>query len=549
MRKQLPLILIIVLAAFLRLIALGKVPLGISPDEVSQGYSAYSLLTTGRDEWGIVWPVTSFRSFLDYKAPLQTYLMIPSIALFGLSEFSIRLPSAIFGILAVWAVYLLTTELFGKKRIGYLAAFFLAISPWAIQFSRTALEVNLSSFLFPLGLYLFLRGLKKPILFYLVASVWGINLYTYHAAKYFEPLFLIFLLFGFRKQLSKIETKTKIKASLVGLLIVAPLLLATVFGSAGERARDLLISQLNVQQTDSIAKLQYFSPLNRIFVGLPRVFSNKVVFIIKDFTENYLSYLSPSFWFTEGGREITYSVLPGIGLLHLFMLPLIVYGLYRLIKDKNPRLNLLLCWLFLAILPAALTKGGYRPNRVGALLVFWEIIAAFGLLKLGELFHLAKRRYLAPVLAMLSLAPVIFYFNTYFFEYPFKYPKALSFGYRDLVTKINGYPKDQPVIVDRGSNSQTFFAFYNQTDPKVFQEYSAIWWQDIQKSRPQYLDQLEKYRLGNITFKIFNPGTDLVEGNLVVIPSEKMSDTYKPLIVDRILYPDGDVVFYLLEQK
>ena len=79
------LIITLILAAILRLSFLGQVPAGISPDEVSQGYTAYSLLKTGADEWGVKWPLTSFRSFVDYKAPLQTYLMIPSICI-SLSE-------------------------------------------------------------------------------------------------------------------------------------------------------------------------------------------------------------------------------------------------------------------------------------------------------------------------------------------------------------------------------------------------------------------------------------------------------------------------------
>ena len=114
MTKKL-LIVILILAAVLRLTYLGQIPAGISPDKVSQGYTAYSLLKTGADEWGIKWPLTSFRSFVDYKAPLQTYLMIPSIAIFGLNEFAVRLPSAIFGILSVYVIYLLTNHLFREK--------------------------------------------------------------------------------------------------------------------------------------------------------------------------------------------------------------------------------------------------------------------------------------------------------------------------------------------------------------------------------------------------------------------------------------------------
>jgi len=549
MRRNILLILIVTLAFSLRLINLGKIPAGISPDEISQGYTAYSILKTGKDEWGIPLPITSFKSFLDYKAVLQTYFMVPGVALFGLSEFAIRLPSAIFGTLAIIVVYLLVNSLFQNKKIGLLAAFFLAISPWHLQFSRTALEVNLSSFLFPFGLYCFIEGLKRPKLLYLAALVWGLNLYTYHAAKYFEPLFMIGLLIIFWKQLKNIRKNTLVISVLIIAIISAPQLFATVFGNAGDRAKDLLITQINPLAVDGIAKLQYFSPLNRVSIVISRIFSNKVTYIINQFVNNYVSYLTPSFWFTEGGRETTYSVLPGTGLLYLWMLPLIIIALYQLVKEKNNRLSLLLLWLFLGIIPAALTKEGYRPNRVGSLLVFWEIIAAYGAFYLLKSYSYTKHKVAYIILLGLSSIVTIFYFNTYFFEYSYKYPTALSYGYPQLVSKLSKLDTTKTVIVDKGNNSQTYFAFYQKIDPQYFQQNTQKWTEMINLKHPLYLDQLETYSLKNITFKNFNSQTDLVKGNIVAIPAVKMSDSYLGYVKDRVLYPDESVAFYILEKN
>jgi len=207
-RSKITLGIILFLAFLIRVLGLGSVPGGFSPDEASQGYSAYSLLQTGKDEWGTSYPVTSFKSFLDYKAPLQTYLMVPSIAIFGLSEFSVRLPSAIIGTLAIIAIYFLTKELFKNtapttSHLALIASLMLAISPWHIQFSRTALEVNLLSFLFPAGLYFFLKFIDSdprtnnqepanPLI--LTSLFWGLGLYAYHAAKIFLPIFIMALI-------------------------------------------------------------------------------------------------------------------------------------------------------------------------------------------------------------------------------------------------------------------------------------------------------------------------------------------------------------------
>src|SRR3989344_3482713 len=91
---------IILIAILTRLPFLGQFPNGFTGDEAQQGYSAYSILHSGRDEWGQFLPLNP-RGFGDFKPPLQTYLMIPSIAVFGLTIEAVRLPSAILGVLTV----------------------------------------------------------------------------------------------------------------------------------------------------------------------------------------------------------------------------------------------------------------------------------------------------------------------------------------------------------------------------------------------------------------------------------------------------------------
>jgi len=88
------LVLILFIAALLRLGNLGGNPPGLTPDEAALGYNAYSILKTGRDEYGQILPVV-FKSFGDYKPELYVYLTVPSVAIFGLTEFAVRFPSAL----------------------------------------------------------------------------------------------------------------------------------------------------------------------------------------------------------------------------------------------------------------------------------------------------------------------------------------------------------------------------------------------------------------------------------------------------------------------
>src|SRR3990167_1289916 len=117
MKKHLYIILIVILAAILRLYALDKFPAGLNADEAAIGFNAYSLLETGRDEHGASWPLV-FRSFDDYKPPLYFYLVLPFVKILGLNIWAVRLPSALLGIASVYLLYLLTNQLFSRSTRG-----------------------------------------------------------------------------------------------------------------------------------------------------------------------------------------------------------------------------------------------------------------------------------------------------------------------------------------------------------------------------------------------------------------------------------------------
>src|SRR3990167_6572162 len=156
MKFKSTLLLIIILASLLRIWNLNNFPVGFNADEAAIGYNAYSLLQTGKDEYGSSFPL-SFKSFGDYKPGMYFYFVIPFVATLGLNEWAVRLPSALLGIGTVVLIYFLAIEIFKDRSVGILAALFLAISPWHIHFSRGGWETNAATFFFTLGVYLFIK--------------------------------------------------------------------------------------------------------------------------------------------------------------------------------------------------------------------------------------------------------------------------------------------------------------------------------------------------------------------------------------------------------
>lgn len=88
----LTLLFILLIGAVIRFYKLGKVPAGLYIDEAAQGYSAYSILRTGKDEFGMYFPIM-FRSFTDLKTSIYAYLFVPWVPVLGLTSFAVRFPS------------------------------------------------------------------------------------------------------------------------------------------------------------------------------------------------------------------------------------------------------------------------------------------------------------------------------------------------------------------------------------------------------------------------------------------------------------------------
>src|SRR3989344_9427321 len=136
-KKTVVTLFFIVLLSFgLRFAFLTNNPPSLNWDEVSHGYNAYSILKTGKDEWGKSFPITNFRAYGDYPLPLNLYLTIPFVATLGLNEIALRLPHAILGILSIVSVYFLALGITKRKEVGILSAFLAVIDPWFLFPSR-----------------------------------------------------------------------------------------------------------------------------------------------------------------------------------------------------------------------------------------------------------------------------------------------------------------------------------------------------------------------------------------------------------------------------
>ena len=127
-------LLLLALGFAVRLAALGSLPAGLNQDEASAGYDAWAILNYGIDRCGNSLPVL-LESWGSGQNALLSYLAMPFIVLFGLSEVTLRLPMALSGCASLVFMWLLARRARGV-RFGLAALLFLAVCPWHIMATR-----------------------------------------------------------------------------------------------------------------------------------------------------------------------------------------------------------------------------------------------------------------------------------------------------------------------------------------------------------------------------------------------------------------------------
>lgn len=535
MRKWL-LVGIVILGFLLRVFALDKFPSGFTPDEASFGYDAYSIMKTGKDQWGNSFPLV-LKSFGDYKTPLYSYLDIPFVAVMGLNKVSVRLPNAILGTLAIFAIYLLVKELFKEHlsdNLPLIASFLLAISPWHIMMSRGAFEANLTTFFLPLGLYFLIRGLQKSNFLYLGATILGLNLFSYHSAKIVTPLIILAFVFFYRQSLFKIK-KVKLLITALILVVFGLLTAYTFIIGAGTRVKDVSIFNGSLEEAFNERQSSVLSGENEF---IAKLIHNKYTVDVKRFVTNYTSYFSPSFLFVKGPAEYTYGMLPGEGVLYWFELPLLILFFVSLVKTKRRReYLLLLIWIFLAPIPAALATGpGFAGNR--AVIIIPAIQIALGIGAFEGLKY-TKNKYILSVFSLFVLICFVGFLENYFVTSPSVASKGMLYGDLEVTTWLKeNLPQGTKVIIDKDlSEPHIYVAFAEKWNPIDYQKESKNW---ILGNGINWVDQIPDYKLGNYEFKKVHIKEYVNEKDIYLVGKK---DDFPPTTVPikTIYYPNGDI--------
>lgn len=500
--------LVIVVAFLLRIAFINQYPPSLNWDEVSHGYNAYSILQTGKDEWGATLPLI-FRAYGDYKLPVYIYTSVPFVATFGLTALAVRLPSILAGTLAVLFTYLLVKEIFRKseqKHIALISAFLMAVSPWSWFLSRIAVEANLALMFIIAGVYFFLVSLRSKGWYLILSIVFlGLSVWTYNSARIFIPLLVLIIGFIYKVDLKKIFQKQKSFAfvsTIVLTVFLLPMFIQLVNPVGGARYENV-----KILDSGTIARIEQNRNISQLPSIMPRLIHNKVTYFSVEFTKNYISHFSPQFLFVEGGDHYQFSV-PGWGLLYFVNLPLFLIGIFILGKGiKQKSSQLLFAWLLLAPIASSLTREAPHALRAIVMLPIPIIIIAVGFIFLITLVK--NKAWIIWSFYILALLLGLVKYVSVYMDYGKDYSWAWQYGYKQTVELINEKydAYDKIIVTKKYGEPHEFFLFYNKVDPNKFindptliRFYQSNWY---------WVDRFDKFYFVN-DWQIPQNGSDFV---------------------------------------
>lgn len=247
------LVLILLLALFLRLYKSGVIPPGIWFDEAQNGNEVLRILHGN--------PLEVFIPRLTMMPAMYFYIAAFFTEIFGVNIEALRLVSVITGVLSIAAFYYLCRYIFKDKTLALAGAFLMATSRWHITFSRVAFLGMLTLLLAIICFYFYLKAINEggKINAVLSGLAMGMALYTYSGANFIPivvVLHILFSLFDYKAINIKRNITLGITALAVAAVIASPLALYAVHNPEvfSKRFNDLSIAN-DIKKENSVMPL------------------------------------------------------------------------------------------------------------------------------------------------------------------------------------------------------------------------------------------------------------------------------------------------------
>lgn len=470
-KTKLLLVIIFLISFFLRFYKVGEYPT-LLWDEASIGYNAYSIIETGKDEYGQTLPII-FKSFGDYKPGLYIYLAAPFIKIFGLTTTATRLPSVILGSFLPILIYFLIKEINQKAhKTAIIATIVTAFNPYSIHFSRGAWESNVLTFELVLAAFLFFKYVNKKLNKYLFFSaiIFGLTLFTYQAGKMISLLLIIILFLTNLNIVNKKNIKSLLLNFVLPLFVFSlPIIYGLLFSNNANRLKVVsLFSYPRTTQEANIIK----SESNQLDYDL---FHNQIIFFGRNFLVRYFNLFSPRFLAFEGDWQNPRQSAPYIGVILYPSLLFLVIGIFfALSRQKIDKINwFFFLWLLIAPIPGALTRDIIQSLRS---MSFSIPLIYFISLGIYVVINKYKNIFMYSLIIGAYSLSFFYYVDLYLNHMIKKSPDDFLYGYKQSMDYIikNQDKYNQIIMSDYYGQAYIYYLFYSKYPPLLYQQQAKL---------------------------------------------------------------------------
>ncbi len=410
----------VLLAVFLRVWHLDRVPTGIVMDEFDYVLNAKFIYHTGTnifDNWS-PWSLSTFPDEVP-KGELTYLVSLPFVGPFGLSLFTARIGFAIISVFSVIISFAIASTLFGPW-VGLVTGFMTAINPWNVYFGRTAYDVPVSVTFYLLALLGMLK-LKGPKLLLTLLPLF-FAFYGYIGMKLlFVPFVIISALGAWLTVRKRQDTIWFVLLILGACLMFGHFVFRVQTTTANLRMNQLFtpFDPKIASAVDEQRRLSLSSPLTNVF-------ANKPVVYVKELGIKFLGAFSPSILFTNGEGMATFALWQH-GLFYPIDAVFLLLGAIFLYIGAGPLLLFFAAIIAISPMPSLFsTEGTTYVHRSSLMYPFLTILMSYGLVHAA---NLAKRYVKTFVIATLIITYIILTANFVFlYFYRFPYYNSESFG-------------------------------------------------------------------------------------------------------------------------
>ncbi len=440
-------LLILIVSLFVIFFRFNQVPKNLAFDEVEFTKLALSLDNKS---------YTPYSTYATGHSTLYFYILLSSFKIFGVNNFGLRFPSALFALINVILFYQLMTICFNKKKkktnflvsnLPLILSLIFVTSRWYFNFSRFAFEVTFLLFLELSSIFFLFQYLKSKSYFHIILTSFfaGLAFNSYPSGRIFFILPFTFILL--KRNLHGQKTFSLFQHSNQGNILNCVLIWSRT-------KKQLIIGSLIFILT-IIPLSTYFIKNHDIRINQELFFKDKNLSLTKKSEFLARNIINTSLMFFVKGDSNGRHNYPYKPALNPVLGTLFLMGLYKAFRRlKKTHNSFFIFYLIISIIPSILTYPWENPNMLRTFVVIPSVIFFIGqgiIIIINNKFLYNRKTLVQFTLIILLFSSSLYELRTYF-----KYQSQVFKNSFEIETTIDNLWKKKYIFLDHKKIQKMF---------------------------------------------------------------------------------------------